>query len=113
MAKMLRYLNYKKSCDVFFFLFTLVWVVTRCVIFPAWILHSTLYDATMIIDMFPAYFIFNGLLVILQFLHIIWTYFLFKAVHKAVTKGTVDDNRSENELEPSEDENENDAKKVK
>jgi len=111
MAKMFRYLNYRKSGDVFFTLFTVVWVITRCFIFPTIILFSTLFDSSKFIDMFPAYFIFNTLLVILQCLHIIWTFFLFKAVHKAVHTGGAEDERSDAE-EVSEDENRNETKKV-
>jgi len=109
LAKMFRYTRYKKSCDAVFVLFAITWVVTRCGIYPTWILYSTLIDAENFVKMFPAYYIFNGLLGTLQLLHILWTYFLFKAIHKALSKGGVDDERSDSE--PSEDENENELKK--
>ena len=50
----------------------------RCGIYPAHILYSTLYDAKWYIEFFSAYYIFNFLLVTLQVLHLVWTYFLFK-----------------------------------
>ena len=50
----------------------------RCGLYPSWILYSTLYDVGGILEFFAAYYIFNSLLVILQVLHILWTYFLFK-----------------------------------
>lgn len=50
----------------------------RCGIYPAHILYSTLYDAAGFIEFFSAYYIFNGLLVTLQVLHCVWTYFLIK-----------------------------------
>jgi ceramide synthetase len=34
--------------------------------------------------MFPAYYIFNFLLSILLVLHVIWTYYIFKILYKAV-----------------------------
>ena len=130
LAKMFRYINYQRTCDSIFAMFSLVWVVTRCAIYPAHILYSTLYDAAWYIEFFSAYYIFNGLLVTLQVLHIVWTYFLFKvitsllsytyimssnvplqAIHKAVTVGGVDDKRSDSEEDPSEDENYNQVKK--
>ena len=130
LAKMFRYINYQRTCDSIFAIFSLVWVVTRCAIYPAHILYSTLYDAAWYIEFFSAYYIFNGLLVTLQVLHIVWTYFLFKvifyphfslischltfpsqAIHKAVTVGGVDDKRSDSEEDPSEDENYNQVKK--
>ena len=80
LAKMFRYINYQRTCDSIFAIFALVWVVTRCAIYPAHILYSTLYDAAWYIEFFSAYYIFNGLLVTLQVLHIVWTYFLFKVI---------------------------------
>ena len=52
--------------------------IFRCGIYPGHILYSTLYDAAGYIEFFSAYYIFNGLLVILQVLHCVWTYFLIK-----------------------------------
>lgn len=52
----------------------------RCGIYPGWILRSTLFDAIRLSSMFPAYYIFNGLLCLLQVLHIVWTYLLFKVI---------------------------------
>ena len=103
-------------------------VVFRCGVYPTWILYSTLYDATLFIEFFPAYYFFNSLLVTLQVLHIFWTYFLFKvghiyikhwgknsffqAIYKAITKGGVDDQRSDSEPSDAEpDDNENNPKK--
>ena len=80
LAKMFRYINYQRTCDSIFAIFSLVWVVTRCAIYPAHILYSTLYDAAWYIEFFSAYYIFNGLLVTLQVLHVVWTYFLFKVI---------------------------------
>jgi len=109
LAKLCRYVKYRKLCDAIFVLFSLTWIVTRCGIYPSWILYSTLLDASSFIQMFPAYYIFNGLLGTLQILHILWTYFLIKAIHKALVKGGVDDQRSDSE--PSDnDENDNSKK---
>eukprot|EP00092_Neocalanus_flemingeri_P018364 GFUD01019873.1.p1 GENE.GFUD01019873.1~~GFUD01019873.1.p1 ORF type:complete len:369 (-),score=76.95 GFUD01019873.1:446-1552(-) len=109
LAKMFRYASYRKTCDAIFVVFSIVWVVTRCGVYPSWILYSTLVDAKRFIEFFNAYYILNGLLVSLQFLHIFWTYFLFKAIYKALSKGGVDDQRSDSE--PSDGENENEQKK--
>ena len=96
LAKLFRYASYRKTCDTIFVVFSIVWVITRyiviifnsiniiiiirCGLYPSWILYSTLYDATLFIEFFPAYYFFNSLLVTLQLLHILWTYFLFKVV---------------------------------
>ena len=73
---------------------------------------SAAVEAPQLVEMFPAYYIFNGLLGTLQLLHILWTYFLFKAIQKALSKGGVDDKRSDSEpSEEEEDENDNQLKK--
>jgi len=106
LAKLFRYAKYKKTCDAIFFLFSITWVVTRCGVFPVWILYSTLFDAVKFFDMFPAYYIFNGLLCTLQLLHIVWTYLLYKVIQKALSKGNIDDMRSDGESEDSSEEDE-------
>lgn len=107
LAKLLRYANHNKVSEAVLVVFTPIWVISRCVVFPGWILQSTIFDALRYSDhrqVFPAYYIFNGLLIILQCLHIFWTYLLFKAIHRSLTKsGSVDDVRSDSEESDSED----------
>ena len=47
--------------------------MSRCYLFPTRVLYSTLHAAEEYIDMFPAYYIFNTLLISLQFLNVVWT----------------------------------------
>ena len=58
-------------------------------VYPTWILYSTTIEAPQIVEMFPAYYIFNGLLFILLVLHVIWTYFILKIIYKAMYSGKV------------------------
>ena len=88
-AKMCKYTNYQKLCDLLFACFALTWVVTRLGVYPTWILYSTTIEAPQIVEMFPAYYIFNGLLSILLVLHVIWTYFILKIIYKAMYSGKV------------------------
>jgi len=113
LAKLFRYAQYKRTCDAVFAVFSVLWVITRCGIYPGWILRSTLFDAIRLSSMFPAYYIFNGLLCLLQVLHIVWTYLLFKVLYKALTEKHIEDMRSDSE--PSDDENDNEehSKKLK
>lgn len=111
LAKLCKYIKYKRACDVVFVIFSVTWIVTRCGIYPSWILYSTLHDAAGFIQMFPAYYIFNGLLGTLQILHLVWTYFLIKAIHKALTKGGLDDERSDSEESDDNEEDEDDDNK--
>ena len=41
-------------------------------------------EAPQLVEMFPAYYIFNGLLSILLVLHVIWTYFILKMAYFSV-----------------------------
>lgn len=99
-AKLCKYTNYQKLCDLLFACFALTWVVTRLGVYPTWILYSTTIEAPQIVEMFPAYYIFNGLLSILLVLHVIWTYFILKIIYKAMYSGkTEQDTRSDSDDE--------------
>jgi len=99
-AKLCKYTNYQKLCDLLFACFALTWVVTRLGVYPTWILYSTTIEAPQIVEMFPAYYIFNGLLAILLVLHVIWTYFILKIIYKAMYSGkTEQDTRSDSDDE--------------
>ena len=52
-------------------------------------MHSTCFDAKLIVPMFPAYYIFNSMLLLLLVLHFIWTYFILKVCYRAVLSGQV------------------------
>lgn len=88
-AKLCKYTNYQKLCDVLFGCFALTWVVTRLGVYPTWIMYSTTIEAPQIVEMFPAYYIFNGLLSTLLVLHVVWTYFILKICYKAMYTGKV------------------------
>ena len=45
---------------------------------------SAAVEAPQLVEMFPAYYIFNGLLSILLVLHVIWTYFILKMAYFSV-----------------------------
>uniref|UniRef100_A0A8C4W2S8 Ceramide synthase 3 n=1 Tax=Gopherus evgoodei TaxID=1825980 RepID=A0A8C4W2S8_9SAUR len=82
-AKMFNYAHWEKTCNVLFIIFSVVFFITRIILFPFWILRGTLYlpsyySSTMVI----AYFIFNGPLLILQGLHLYWGYFVLKILNK-------------------------------
>jgi len=87
-AKLTKYANYQKTCDVIFAIFTVVWIITRLGFFPR-IIYSSSVEAPRILDMpmFSAYYIFNSLLLMLLFLHIIWTYMILKIAIDSLNKG--------------------------
>ena len=50
------------------------------------IIYRSTVEAPQILEMFPAYYIFNGLFSILLVLHVIWTYFIYKVAYRSLTK---------------------------
>jgi ceramide synthetase len=104
-AKMMKYCRYNKFCDYLFVLFAIVFFVTRLVIYPVWILRSTLFEATTIVGMAPIYYAYNGLLCILQLLHIFWFYTIVRMAVRFIVSGEVEkDARSDTEVDISDDE---------
>jgi len=98
LAKMLHYAKLNTLCDIVFGLFLCIWTATRLGVFPTWIFYSSTVEAPQIVEMFPAYYIFNGLFSILLVLHVIWTYFIYKVAYRSLTKsGKTQDSRSDSE----------------
>ncbi|XP_059224190.1 ceramide synthase 5 [Stomoxys calcitrans] len=85
-AKLTKYAKYQKLCDTIFAIFTVVWIITRLGFYPR-IIYSTSIEAPKILPMFPAYYIFNSLLIMLLLLHIVWTYMILKIVIDSLQKG--------------------------
>ena len=85
-AKLCKYGGAKKASEVLFGSFAVSWFVTRLGIFPTWIIYSVTVEAPQIVQYFPAYFIFNGLLSLLLLLNIMWAYFICQAVYIAVIR---------------------------
>uniref|UniRef100_A0A8D0DZL4 Ceramide synthase 5 n=1 Tax=Salvator merianae TaxID=96440 RepID=A0A8D0DZL4_SALMN len=65
-AKLANYAKYQQLCDAAFILFSVVFIVTRLGIFPIWILNTTLFESWEIIGPYQSWWLFNGLLLLLQ-----------------------------------------------
>ncbi|CAH1978077.1 unnamed protein product [Acanthoscelides obtectus] len=104
-AKMAKYSGYQRICDVIFAIFTIVWITTRIGIFPFWIIKNTSYDAPKVVPMFPAYYIFNSLLVLLLVLHIFWTYLILKIAYNSLNAGQMEGDIRSSSDDYSEDSN--------
>ncbi|ERL92569.1 hypothetical protein D910_09882 [Dendroctonus ponderosae] len=87
---MTKYSGYQKICDVIFAIFTVLWIVTRLGFFPFWIIRNTSIEAPKIVPLFPAYYIFNGLLCVLLVLHIFWTYLILKIAYNSLNAGLME-----------------------
>nr|XP_015823606.2 ceramide synthase 5 [Nothobranchius furzeri]XP_054601972.1 ceramide synthase 5 [Nothobranchius furzeri] len=95
-AKLANYAKYQRLCDGLFVLFSFSFFLTRLVIFPFWIVYSVLFDSWEIMGPYRAWWLLNGLLLVLQTLHIIWFYLISRIAVKAIFKGKVEkDDRSD------------------
>lgn len=96
-AKICKYLEKDVAADVFFVIFSIVFTVTRLVIFPMYILTPLMRSLSRN-DGSPdlplaAFYLFGGL-VLLCLLSIVWTFYILKVFIQLVTKKEVTDARS-------------------
>uniref|UniRef100_A0A3Q4FY50 Ceramide synthase 4b n=1 Tax=Neolamprologus brichardi TaxID=32507 RepID=A0A3Q4FY50_NEOBR len=88
-AKMFNYgAGWGRSCDTLFVMFAVIFLVTRLVIFPSKIIHTTLVLSMEVFEPFAGYYFFNILLMVLQGLHIFWAKLILRMVYKFL-KGKV------------------------
>uniref|UniRef100_A0A672P7S7 Ceramide synthase 2-like n=1 Tax=Sinocyclocheilus grahami TaxID=75366 RepID=A0A672P7S7_SINGR len=103
-AKMFNYAGWRKACNYIFILFAVVFMITRLVIFPFWILHCTWVYPVTVYPPFFGYYFFNGLLFVLQCLHIFWAVLILRMAVKFLPgNNIVEDERSDREETDSED----------
>uniref|UniRef100_A0A3Q2XMW8 Ceramide synthase 2-like n=1 Tax=Hippocampus comes TaxID=109280 RepID=A0A3Q2XMW8_HIPCM len=85
-AKMFNYgSGWKKACDILFVVFASVFFLTRLVIFPSKIMHTTLVLSMENCQPFAGYYFFNILLMVLQGLHVFWASLILRMVPKFLT----------------------------
>lgn len=53
------------------------------------ILNSTVFESWEIVGSFPSWWVFNLLLVLLQALHIFWSYLILRISCRAISRGKV------------------------
>jgi ceramide synthetase len=107
LAKMTNYIKWQRATDALFVVFAVVFFLTRIVIYPYRVLYSSLFEGHVIIGFANIYYAYNGLLIALQVLHIIWFYMILRMVYGYLISGTAEkDDRSESETATnSEDDN--------
>ncbi|MED6244862.1 hypothetical protein ATANTOWER_025953 [Ataeniobius toweri] len=110
-AKMFHYAVWTRTCDSLFVIFAVVFLVTRLVVFPCRIVHTTMVVSLEFFQPFFGYYFFNVLLLVLQALHIFWAYLILRMVYKFVFTGKVErDERSDEESEVDERDEEEEPK---
>ncbi|KAA0722802.1 Ceramide synthase 2 [Triplophysa tibetana] len=104
-AKIFNYAKWERFCNGIFVVFAFVFMVTRIIFFPFWIIHCTwVYPSEHYIPFFGYYF-FNAVLVILLLLHIFWWSLILRMVKKFLFGSLLtEDERSDNEEDEGEDE---------
>ncbi|NXS06945.1 CERS4 synthase, partial [Neodrepanis coruscans] len=83
LAKMLHYLKWHRVCEVVFIVFAVVFITSRLVIFPLTVYY---YFVTKL-ELFPISCLINAFLVILQLLHIFWSYLIIQMVFSVILRG--------------------------
>ncbi|KAJ3603255.1 hypothetical protein NHX12_030997, partial [Muraenolepis orangiensis] len=86
-AKLANYTKRQRLCDFLFILFSVAFFITRLLVFPLWILNTTLFESWAIIGPYPSWWLFNGLLLVLQALHVVWSYLIARIALKAMLRG--------------------------
>lgn len=106
-AKCLHYLNYKNTAELIFVVFAITFIVSRIIIFPFWILHTSAIKSWEVVGPFQSCYLFNALLFVIQCLHLYWASIIMKMAMKMLfpKKGEPikDDRSDEDEASTDED----------
>lgn len=96
-AKMMKYSGHKKLCEILLFSFIVVWILSRLIYYPFVVIYSASFEVYDSLEPFPAYYFFNLLLIVLQILHIIWSFMIARIALQKVFKNKLSDVRSDSE----------------
>ncbi|XP_064832039.1 ceramide synthase 6 isoform X2 [Oncorhynchus masou masou] len=88
-AKMANYAKCQRLCNLLFVMFAMVFISSRLGVYPVWILNTTLFESWEIVGPYPSWWVFNLLLILLQFLHSFWSYLIVKIACRAISRGKV------------------------
>ncbi|CAL8101353.1 unnamed protein product [Calicophoron daubneyi] len=98
-AKLSKYIKKERATTIFYIIFSVVWIITRLIYFPFWVIYTIVTLTPVIYGIYPTLLIFIGLLSLLQLMHIYWSYLIAKIAIQTCTAGQgVQDVRSDNEL---------------
>ena len=87
-----------KFCDSIFAAFAVVFLITRLILYPRFIIYSVFFEAPNHFGTnWAGFWVFSVLLVILQVLHIFWFYLIAKMLWTLLSTGVEKDERSDDE----------------
>ena len=64
-------------------------ILTHIICYNFRVLYTTTFEELVILGLFPAYYVFNGLLIVLQILHYFWFYLICQVAISAFKAGKV------------------------
>ncbi|XP_007489535.2 ceramide synthase 4-like isoform X1 [Monodelphis domestica] len=101
--KMFHYAQWENTSEILFIIFSVVFIFNRLILFPTKIINTTLYHYTL--KPFFGYYVMITFLIILQGLHVFWSYFILSMVYSFVVDDEVkNDMRSDSEEQDTSDE---------
>jgi len=112
LSKLFRYARWQKQLTILFCIFMCVWIGTRLIYYPFWVIWSIVVDAPAFIQsdyrwekIFQAPIVPRILMVLLcslVALHIFWTWILIRVALQSLNKGDIDDIREDSDAEEQE-----------
>ncbi|PKU39058.1 ceramide synthase 4-like [Limosa lapponica baueri] len=83
LAKMLHYMKWKRVCEAVFIVFAVVFIISRLVLFPL----ITYYYFVTKFQLFLVSCVINAFLMVLQLLHIFWSYLIIQMIFGVILHG--------------------------
>lgn len=102
-AKVFNYAKWHITSNTMFVVFTLLFLVTRLIIFPFWLIHCTWVYPVEKFAPFFGYYFFNVMLLVLQILHLYWAFLITRMLLKLIFSKLDGDDRSDEEEEDDSD----------
>ncbi|XP_023259618.1 ceramide synthase 2-like isoform X1 [Seriola lalandi dorsalis] len=100
-AKVFNYAKWHKTANAIFVVFTVLFMLTRLVIFPFWLIHCTWVYPPEKFPPFFGYYFFNVMLLLLQILHLYWAALISRMFYKCIFSKLEGDDRSDEEEDDS------------
>ncbi|XP_037539425.1 ceramide synthase 2 [Nematolebias whitei] len=100
-AKVFNYAKWHQTANAIFVVFSVLFMGTRLVFFPFWLIHCTWVYPVEEFPPFFGYYFFNVMLLVLQILHIYWAFLISRMVYKFLFSQLEGDLRSDEEEDDS------------
>ncbi|XP_067410142.1 ceramide synthase 2-like [Emydura macquarii macquarii] len=97
LTKLFHYLNWTRTSELLFLVFSSVFLVTRFILFPCRVLYSSCYSVLELYKPFFGYYFINVFLMVLQLLHVFWGSLILHMIYKFINGTMKHDARSDQE----------------